>query len=80
MLTVTSGLETFMEYMITKNYLFMLYIILVYIDHVFCFGIKTTCYYSYAKIMTTKSWMLLNMCLALSLMNPMLHFLSTTRT
>ena len=40
MLTVTSGLETFMEYMITKNYLFMLFIIHVYIDHHFTLGLK----------------------------------------
>jgi len=35
--------------------LFMLFIIYVYIDHVFYYGIKTTCYYSYAKIVTIKS-------------------------
>ena len=39
--------------MITKNYLFMLFIIHVYIDNVFCFGIATTCCYSYAKIVST---------------------------
>jgi len=50
--------------MITKNYLFMLFIVHVYIDHVFYFGIETTCCYSYAKIVTTKSWMLLNLCQA----------------
>ena len=48
--------------MITKNYPFILFIIHVYIDRVFYFGIKTTCYYSYAKIVTTR--MLLNMCQA----------------
>ena len=44
-----------MEQMITKNYWFMLFIIHVYIDHVFYFRIETTCCYSYAKIVTTKS-------------------------
>ena len=59
----------------------MLFIIHVYIDYVFYFGIETTCCYSYAKIVTTKSCMLLNLCLSLlSLMIPMLHLLSTTRT
>ena len=55
MLTVTSGLGTFTEQMITKNYPFMLFIIHAYIDHVFYFGIETTCCYSYAKIVTIKS-------------------------
>ena len=55
MLTVTSGLGTFAEQMNTKYYLFMLFIIHIYIDHVFYFVIETTCCYSYVKIVTTKS-------------------------
>ena len=39
MLTVTSGLGTLMEQMITKNYPFILFLILAYIDHVFTMGL-----------------------------------------
>ena len=42
----------------------MLFIIHVYIDRVFYFGIEPTCCYSYAKIVTIKSSMLLNLCQA----------------
>ena len=48
--------------MITKNYPFMLFFIHVYVDHVCYIGIETTYCYSYAKIVITKSWMLLNLC------------------